>query len=561
MAQTAAPAPGGQVFVDSLVAGGVEFFSCVPGESFLPVLDALYGLTTTVAGASVRLVTARHESAAGFMAEAAGKLTGRPAVCLVTRGPGAMHAAIAVHTAYQDGTPLVLAVGQIARAHRGREAFQEMDYRSVFSSTAKLVVEIDDVDRIPEIVARALHVATSGRPGPVVIALPEDVLYASTSVTPVPMARTLPVSPSQASVREIVEITTSAQRPLIIVGGSTWTEQAGHDIRRFAETHAIPIAAAFRSQDVIDNRSESYVGYLGLGGSEQLRRHAAEADTWIVLGARLDDPTTDGYALIDEGRAGRTIVLTGDDAAQASQTFMPDVSVSCSIESLARELATVPAAPSDERARRVAELRREHLDFVAADETGGLPQIVRHLRDVLPDDAVITNGAGNYTGWVQRYFEFRRARTQLAPHNGAMAYGLPAAIAAAAIRPGVPVVAFAGDGCFMMSGNELATAVQHDLDLTVVVVNNAMYGTIRMHQERQFPGRTIATELRNPDFVAYARAFGAGGWSVDSAAGFIDAFAEARRRGGVNLIEVLTDPDQITTGARLPITASRKGWA
>jgi acetolactate synthase-1/2/3 large subunit len=558
MDQQAAAALGGKVFVDSLVAGGVDFFSCVPGESFLPVLDALYGLSIDDPDGSVRLVTARHESAAGFMAEAAGKLTGRPAVCLVTRGPGAMHAAIAVHTAYQDGTPMILVVGQIPRAHRGREAFQEMDYRAIFSSTSKLVVEIDDVDRIPEIVGRALHVATSGRPGPVVIALPEDVLYARTSATPVPVARTLPAAPSPASVREIIAITTSARRPLVIVGGSTWTEQAGRDIRRFAETHALPVVSTFRSQDVIDNRSASYVGYLGLGGSEELRRHAAEADAWIVLGARLDDPTTDGYALIDEGRQGRTIVVTGEDAVQASQTFMPDVSVVCSIEPLARELATVPAEPSDERARRVADLRREHLDFVTVEQAAVLPQIVRHLRDELPDDAVITNGAGNYTGWIQRYFEFRRPRTQIAPHNGAMAYGLPAAIAAAAIRPDVPVVAFAGDGCFMMSGNELATAVQHDLQLTVVVVNNAMYGTIRMHQEHQFPGRTIATELRNPDFVAYAGAFGAGGWSVDSAAGFIDAFAEARRRGGVNLIEVVTDPDQITTGARLPITASRK---
>jgi acetolactate synthase-1/2/3 large subunit len=559
MDQPAAAALGGQVFVDSLVAGGVEFFSCVPGESFLPVLDALYGLTADGRETSVRLVTARHESAAGFMAEAAGKLTGRPAVCLVTRGPGAMHAAIAVHTAYQDGTPLILAVGQIARAHRGREAFQEMDYRSIFSSTAKLVVEIDDVDRIPEIVGRALHVATAGRPGPVVIALPEDVLYALTSATPVRSARTFTAAPSSASVREIVEVTASARRPLVIVGGSTWTEQAGRDILRFAGSHGVPVVSTFRSQDVVDNRSDSYIGYLGLGGSEQLRRHAAEADAWIVLGARLDDPTTDGYALIDDGRQDRTIVVTGEDAMQASQTFMPDVSVVCSIEPLARELATVSAEPTDDRVRRVVDLRREHLAFVAVDQAGELARIVRHIRDELPDDAVITNGAGNYTGWVQRYFEFRRARTQIAPHNGAMAYGLPAAIAAAAIRPGVPVVAFAGDGCFMMSGNEIATAVQHDLELTVVVVNNAMYGTIRMHQENQFPGRTIATELRNPDFVRYAESFGAGGWSVDSAAGFVDAFAGARRRGGVNLIEVVTDPDQITTGARLPITASRKG--
>ena len=552
---------GGQLFVDCLIEQGVTFFSCVPGESFLPVLDALYGHGADGGGGPVRLITARHESAAGFMAEAAGKLTGRPAVCLVTRGPGAMHAAIAVHTAYQDGTPMILAVGQVARAHRGREAFQEMDYGAVFASTAKLVVEIDSPDRVPEIVARAVHVATSGRPGPVVLVLPEDVLYEASVARQVSLPAAHLGHPAADAVRAVADLALDAERPLIIAGGSTFTARAGEDLVRFATANGIPIATAFRWQDTIDNRAEAFVGYLGLGGSARLRAHAADSDAWIVVGARLDDPTTDGYALIEEGRAGRTIAVVGDDAAQASQTFMPGLAVTCSVPAMAAALAQVEPRPRAGRPQRLAAMRAEHLDYARPCRRApdmDLGRIVEHLRHALPDDAVITNGAGNYTAWVQRYFEFRQHRTQIAPHNGAMAYGLPAGIAAAALRPGVPVVAFAGDGCFMMSGNELATAVQHGLDLTVVVVNNSMYGTIRMHQERHFPRRVIATDLRNPDFVAYARAFGAAGWSVRRTEDFAAVFAEARARRGVKVIEVVTDPQDISPGLRMDTTPSRR---
>jgi acetolactate synthase-1/2/3 large subunit len=545
---------GGQAFVDALLDNGVDFLSCVPGESFLPVLDALYERDVTSGTGPVRLVTARHESAAGFMAEAAGKLTGRPAACLVTRGPGAMHAAIAVHTAHQDGTPLVLVIGQIARDQRGREAFQEMDYRAVFASTAKFVVEIDDADRISELVARAVHIAKSGRPGPVVIALPEDMLYDETDAAAVVLPAVDVVPPQPAAVDRIADLLLGAERPLLVVGGSTWTAQAGRDISQFAEANGIPVATSFRFQDAVDNRGDAYVGYLGLAGSSTLYEHARRADVLVALGPRLDDPTTNSFDLIDTGRAGRHIAIVTDDPVEATQTTIPDTIVACAPSEMARLLAALPAAPTPERRRRTQLMREEHVEFVGfrlPELDLDVSEVMARVREALPDDAIVTNGAGNYTAWVQRFFEFRSHGTQIAPHNGAMAYGIPAGIAAATVRPGVPVVAFAGDGCFMMSGNELATAVQHELDLVVIILNNGMYGTIRMHQENHFPGRVIATQLRNPDFSMYASSFGAASWLVHRTEDFAVAFKEAQETGGVCVIELRTDPLQITADRRL----------
>lgn len=545
---------GGQAFVDALIGNGVEFFSCVPGESFLPVLDALYERGVGDRRGPVRLVTARHESAAGFMAEAAGKITGRPSACLVTRGPGAMHAAIAVHTAHQDGTPLVFVVGQIARAQRGREAFQEMNYGAVFASTAKFVVEIEDVDRIPELAARAIHIAKSGRPGPVVVALPEDVLYDLTDAPDLVLPDLVAVAPAGQAVDRVVDLLIGADCPLLIVGGSTWTTQAGRDILTFAEAHDVPVATSFRYQDAVDNRHDFYVGYLGLAGSATLYQRAKEADVLVALGPRLDDPTTNGYDLIDGNRASRHIAIITDDPAEAVQTTIPDTIVSCAPAEMARLLAERVPQPNQLHRELIEVMRDEHLAYMglrAPELAVDLGSVVDTVRKALPDDAIITNGAGNYTGWVQRFFEFRTVGTQIAPHNGAMAYGIPAAIAAAVVRPDATAVAFAGDGCFMMSGNELATAVQERLDLIVLIVNNGMYGTIRMHQDRHFPGHIIATDLRNPDFVAYAAAFGASAWRVERTEDFGPAFDAALAEGGVCVIEVLTDPLQITAGRRL----------
>jgi len=537
---------GGDLLVQCLRAHDVPLWTCVPGESFLPVLDALYE-----SGDRIRLVTTRHEAAAANMAEAAGKLTGRAAVCLVTRGPGATHASIALHTAYQDGTPMVLVVGQVARNHLGRQAFQEMDYGRVFGSSAKSVITVMDADRIPEHVASAVSVAHSGRPGPVVLVLPEDVLSDNTRA-PVLTAPEIACPDLTAADRDrLLAELDAAERPVLIVGGPGWSQSVGEQVLAFAERCDVPVAAAFRWQDAVANASRSYVGYLGLGCSAALRRRLAEADLIVGLGPRLDDPTTDGYALTETASR---VVLLSEATDELCRGPVPDLALHGSLASAADALKTAHLRENATRNDWLTELRAEQKRFATPPIPApdpDLASIVAHIRDTVPDDAVITNGAGNYTVWLQRFFEFRRFGTQLAPRNGAMGYGLPAGLAAAALNPGRTVVAFAGDGCLLMSGSELATAVQHGLRLVVVVVNNAMFGTIRMHQERAFPGHVIATDLRNPDFVAYARSFGVTGHLVRTTAEFAPAFAQALAHDGPTLIEIRTDRDQITPDLRI----------
>jgi acetolactate synthase-1/2/3 large subunit len=543
--------------VECLAAHRIPLWTCVPGESFLSVLDALWQAQRQSAAegtAGPRVITTRHEAAAANMAEAAGKLTGRAAVCLVTRGPGASHASIALHTAYQDGTPLILVVGQVSRSLLGRDAFQEMDYERVFGSSAKSVRTIWDADGIPELVAQAVHTAHSGRPGPVVLVVPEDVQYDLTSA-PVQVAPTAAAPALTPADREaLLERLRAARRPVLIVGGPGWSQSVGDDVAAFAERGAIPMAAAFRWQDAVDNASPSYAGYLGLGGSPDLRRHvAADADLIVALGPRLDDPTTNGYRL--DPAAGRTVLVSqapGDLGGPPAPA--PELAIHASLESVASALraadgpATAGRRQWRETLRGVQERFREPSGKALKLDTAA---VVAHLREVLPADAIVTNGAGNYAIWLQRFFEFRRFGTQLAPRNGAMGYGVPAGLAAAALHPDRPVVTMAGDGCFMMSGNELATAVQFGLNVTVIVVNNGMLGTIRMHQERTFPGHVIATGLRNPDFTAYAESFGALGLLVERTEEFPAALDRALAHKGPALIELRTDPEQLTPDARL----------
>jgi len=543
---------GGELFVDCLIENGVDFFTCVPGESFLPVLDALYDATRGEGG--VRLITTRHEAAAANMVEAAGKLTGRPSVCLVTRGPGATHASIAVHTAFQDGTPMILAVGQIARDMKGRQAFQEVDYGALLGSQAKLVVEITDVDRIPEIVAHAVDVATAGRPGPVVLALPEDMLFEQSEARPVRSPARFGHTASPADVAHIAEVIAAAERPLLLVGGPKWSGEAGERVRAFAERNDVPVAAAFRYQDAIDNRSESYVGYLGLSCSPELRARAQEADLIVALGCRLDDPTTDGFALTPVGRTDHRIVVVTEDALEVTAALIPDEAVLCTSESLAEGLAGVELAPSASRSEWLGRLRGIQERFVVPPPVEGpidLGRVVGMLRERVGDDAILTNGAGNYTIWLQRFFQFRSWGTQLAPHNGAMGYGFPAALAAAALRPDSPVIAFAGDGCFLMAGSELATAVKERLNVVILVLNNGVLGTIRMHQENHYPGRQVATDLLDPDFVRYAEAFGALGLRVTTTDEFPAALDAALAYDGPALVELRTDPFQLTPDRRI----------
>ncbi|MER7274532.1 thiamine pyrophosphate-dependent enzyme [Dactylosporangium sp. NPDC000244] len=547
---------GGQLLVDCLLAHDIPLITCVPGESFLPVMDALHDLPQ--AEGAPRLIVTRHEAAAANIAEAAGKLTGRPAVCLVTRGPGATHASIGVHTAFQDGTPLILVIGQVPRPHLGRNAFQEMDYSRVFGSSAKAVVTIMEADRIPEHVARAVHIAQSGRPGPVVLVTPEDVLAEVDVAVAAPLHAPAYDAPliSPADAERLCDALTRARRPMIIAGGAGWGTRVGDAITAFAEVNSIPIATAFRWQDCVDNSSESFVGYVGLGCDPALRARLFEADLLLAFGAGLDDPTSGGFELDRHPN----VMVVSPAAADLCLNMIPTSAVIGSLESAAEVLATIEVAKQPERKEWLADLRAAYLAFRTPrsghDAPVDLARIVSHLDSVLPDDAIITNGAGNYTVWVQRFYRFRQFRTQLAPRNGAMGYGIPAGLAAAALKPGTTVVTFDGDGCALMSGSEIATAVQYGLKVVIIVVNNSMLGTIRMHQERSYPGRPIGTQLTNPDFVQYAASFGIAAYRVAGTEDFAAAFAGALRQDGPALIEVQTDPAQLTPDLRLDLATT-----
>lgn len=561
---------GARVLVDCLVRAHVPLMTCVPGESFLAILDALYDVTggepasSSSAGSAgstglpdpPRLITARHEAAAANMAEAAGKLAGRPAACFVTRGPGATHASIAVHTAYQDGTPMLLVVGQAQRSSLGRPAFQEIDYEQFFGGIAKLVVQIEDADRTAELVTRALHVAAAGRPGPVVVAVPEDVLTDETDTPAVAPLRPTTARPSRQAVHAAVTALATAERPVLLAGGTGWSQSVSEHVDAFARNAVIPVVTGFRWQDAIDNESDAYVGYLGLGCSRTLRERLESADLVLALGARFDDPTTDGHQSLLGPTRPETLIQVHPDSAELALPGPPGLAIQADVTEFVRDVTAHDdgATPSPERQNWLRTLRSEHLAFrepVATWHPLDLGRVVLHVDETVPDDAIVTNGAGNYTIWVQRYRRFREYGTQLGPRNGAMGYGLPAALAAKALRPDRTVVCFAGDGCMLMDGNELATAVQHELDVTVIVVNNGKYGTIRMHQEREYPGRVIATDLRNPDFVRYAEAFGALGLRATTTREFVSAFGRALTHKGVAVVELLTDPAQLTPDTRL----------
>ncbi|HEY0396437.1 MAG TPA: thiamine pyrophosphate-binding protein [Candidatus Elarobacter sp.] len=534
---------GGRLVVDALAANGVDTVFCVPGESFIAVLDALHDMP------SVRTIACRHEAAAAHMAEARGKLHGRPGIAFVTRGPGSTHASIGVHVARQDSTPMILFVGQVARGMRGREAFQELDYRQVFGGLAKWAGEIDDVRRIPELVARAFRVAMSGRPGPVVLALPEDVLTDRADVADVGRAERVAAHPGPDDLARLRTMLQSAQRPLLIAGGSGWDEVASEALRRFAERNALPTACSFRRQSLFDNRAPCYAGDLGLGPNPALAARVREADVILAVGGRLSETPTGGYTLIEAPRPRQRLIHVHADPDELGRVFEPDLAINAGPAELARALDGLE--PLETTAWR-ASTEQAHRDYEAW-RTPGTPRaaldpahVVRFLDERLPEDAIVCNGAGNYTTWLHRFFRYKRFGTQLAPTAGAMGYGFPAAIAAKLRYPERTVIAFAGDGCFLMNGSELATAAQYGANVLTLVFNNAMYGTIRMHQERAYPGRVVATGLANPDFVAYARAFGAHAALVERTEDFPAAFEAALAAGKPALIELRTDPELIT---------------
>jgi acetolactate synthase I/II/III large subunit len=534
---------GGQVLVDQLVLHGADLAFGVPGESYLAVLDALHD-------APLRLIVTRHEGGAANMAEAYGKLTGRPGVCMVTRGPGATHASNGVHTAFQDSTPMLLLIGQVARDTVGREGFQELDYRAMYGAIAKWATQVDDAARLPEIVARAFAVATSGRPGPVVLALPEDMLSERVDVADARPHRAVPAAPAPDAMARLRELLAQARAPLAIVGEGGWTAQTGADVAAFAEAQAVPVAASFRCQDYVDNASPAYAGHAGLGMDPALAKRIREADVLLAIGGRLGEIPTAGYTLVRPGAPTQRLVHVHPDPDEIGAVYPTELGVAAGLEAFAAAARRLEPSGAEARAGLLAAAHGEYERNLA--ETRELPgplqmsAVMATLRDRLPDEAILTNGAGNFSVWAHRYYEFHRFPTQLGPRSGSMGYGVPAAVGAKAVHPDRPVVCLAGDGDFLMTGQELATAVQEELAIVVLVVNNAMYGTIRMHQERHYPGRVVGTDLRNPDFVAYARAFGAHGALVERSEDFPAALDEALGCGRPAVIELRVDPQAIT---------------
>ncbi|MGW0811858.1 thiamine pyrophosphate-dependent enzyme [Streptomyces viridiviolaceus] len=535
---------GGQVLIDQLVVHGVDTVYGVPGESYLAALDALHD-------SAVRMVVCRHEGGAAYMAEAHGKLTGRPGVCFTTRGPGATNALVALHTAHQDATPLVLFIGLVPRGHTDRAAFQELDLRGTFGASAKLVETIDDAARIPEHVARAFAVASSGRPGPVVLGLPEDML---TDTARVADAIPLPIPDGAVSPGELTalsDLLSDAERPLVLLGGSRWTPRARSDVRDWAEVWSLPVAVDFRCQDLIDNEAEIYVGHLGYGRDDALADRVRAADLLLCVGTAPGDVASDGYTLLPHDGTGPRLVQVLPEAQPPGVLHPAALTVLAAPEAFGAAIRTLrPSAPV-RWAVRTKQDRAAHLAFRTPEPDGDsldLGAVFTALDARLPADAVVTFGAGNHAIWAQRFLRYREGGRQLAPRNGSMGYGIPAAVAAALTHPGRRVVSVAGDGCFLMNGQELATAVAEGAAPLILVLDNSAYGTIRQHQEQTYPGRVSGTALGNPDFAAYARAFGAHGETVTTTAEFGPALERALNCGRAALIQLKVTEGRLAPG-------------
>jgi acetolactate synthase I/II/III large subunit len=564
--------PAGHALVEALIAQGVHTAFGVPGESFLAVLDGFHEHRDRI-----RFIGCRQEGGAAFMAEAQGKLSGRPGICFVTRGPGATNASIGLHTAFQDSTPMILFVGQVASDQRDREAFQEVDYRQMFGpgtlGMAKWVGEVQDADRLPEYVGRAFHTALQGRPGPVVLVLPEDMLTRPTTVPVLPHVAPALAWPAPGALRDLRALLMAAQRPLLIAGGSGWDAEAANALQRFAENWQLPVGCGFRFQDTFDNRHALYAGDVGIGINPKLATRVREADLIIALGLRLGEMTTGGYTLLDVPRPKQKLVHVHAGAEELGRVYAADLLLQASMACAAKALETLAAPPS---VPWTAWAQAVHADYEANHvappvEPLDLGVVMKTVQRLAPADTVYTNGAGNYSGWLHRYVRYyglqHHGRTQLAPTSGAMGYGVPAAVAAALLYPQRTVVNVAGDGDFLMTGQELATATGYSAGrgagkLVSIVVDNGSFGTIRMHQEREYPGRVSGSELFNPDFAALAVAYGWRSARVDATAEFESAFAAALAADRPTLIHMKLDAEVITTRSTLTAireTALRRG--
>lgn len=534
---------GGQLVVEALKGYGLERVFCVPGESYLPVLDALFD-------ANIATTVCRQEGGAAIMAEAWGKVTGAPGVCLVTRGPGATNASAGIHIAAQDSTPMILLIGQIATARRHREMFQEVDYHQFFGGMAKWVAEIDSADRVPEMMSRAWHVATSGRPGPVVLALPEDTLQTQSDVSShvsVKQTETYPGSDQMVQLQTLIE---QSEKPVAIVGGSRWTAGAVDQFTRFAERFGLPVATSFRRQMLFDHKHRNYIGDVGLGINPSLKEAIKSCDLLLLIGARFSEIPSQDFDLIDVPNPQCNLVHVFPEASELGKIYVPTLAINAGAAAFCNSLDSLTPQREHNRQSSIDISHQSYTSWSSLDHAlpsaGTMKAVMRHLIDELPDDAVICNGAGNYAGWVHRFYPFRKFGTQLAPTSGSMGYGLPAAIAGKLALPEKTVVAFAGDGCFQMTMQEFGTAVEFGAAIVLLVIDNGMYGTIRMHQEQNFPGRVSGTDLFSPDFAALAKSYGAYGATVEEGDQFPQAFANALKSNGPALIHIKVDPDALT---------------
>jgi acetolactate synthase-1/2/3 large subunit len=550
------PRPAGHALVEALIAQGVHTAFGVPGESYLAVLDGFHEHRD-----EIRFIACRQEGGAAFMADAQGKLGGRPGICFVTRGPGATNASGGVHVALQDSTPMILFIGDVARGDKDREGFQEIDFPAFFGPIAKWAARIDDAARIPEYVARAWRVATVGRPGPVVLALPEDMLRDEVETLDRPAVAPLAEAPDPGAVQALFELLKEAAAPVAIVGGADWSPRAGHHFANFAFRHGIPVAAAFRRQDAVANSCGVYAGQLGYGPNPRLQQRIREADLILAVGTRLGESTTDGYSLITPDHPDQILVHVHPDPNELDRVYRADLPICADMG----EFAEMVDEWNDPDLIRFSGGEEAHADWLAWSEpkpregvTLDLGPCVAVMRERLGPQAIVCNGAGNFSGWWHRYWRYGGQPSQLAPTSGTMGYGLPAAVAAALRFKDRPVVCVAGDGDFLMNGQELATAAQHGADLLVILVDNGAYGTIRMHQERDYPERISATRLANPDFVKLAESFGGWGERVETTADFAPALNRALERTGIRLVHCVTEVEHITNATTLTALRQRK---
>ena len=534
---------GGHILVDQLKINGVERVFSVPGESFLAALDGLYN-------SGIENIVCRHEGGAAMMAEADAKITHSPGVVFVTRGPGATNASSGIHVAMQDSTPLIVFVGQVPLEHRDREAFQEIDYERFFSPIAKWVAEIKDLKRLPEYVARAFQVSQAGRPGPVIISLPEDILSGICEVPDRPRVVLGQQFTSDSEIKKIENAIIKAKRPLVIVGGTGWGKEAVKNLGVFVKNFNLPVATTFRRQHLMDNRHDCYIGDLGTGMNPALAKTVKGSDLIIAIGTRLGEIATGAYELIDPKKTEQEIIHIHTDPDEFCHVYQPSLAVLSSTENILDQLVGLSKLVNPEWSSRTSDGRQNYLNWITPKETPGpvkLEKIIKWLSNNLPEDSIVTNGAGNYAAFLHRYFAFKEYPTAIGPTSGSMGYGFPASIAAKLRFPDKTVICLAGDGCFQMTLNEMSTAAQNKLAIIVIVVNNGKYATIRMHQEKNYPGRVSGTELHNPDFAALAKAYGGFGIKVQKTEDFVAAYNEAVASGLLSVIELQIDDEVLST--------------